>query len=53
MESLVDSTTFNVLMEQLHLLVTNKHGRCYNKHVLIFATEVLNISPAACRMLRR
>ena len=31
----------------------NKNGRRYNKNVLIFATEIFNVSPAAYRMLRR
>ena len=40
-------------MEQFHLLATNKNGRRYNKYVLIFATEIFNVSPAAYRMFRR
>ena len=51
--SLVDSTAFSFLIEQFHLLVRDKNGRRYNKDVLIFATEMFNVLPAAYRMSRR
>ena len=48
-----DSSVMSFLLEQFHLVIRSKFGRRYNKHVLILAAEILNISPAAYRMLRR
>ena len=48
-----DSSVMTFLLEQFHLMIRSKFGRRYNKHVLILAAEILNISPAAYKMLRR
>ena len=48
-----DIATFQFLIEQFQLLISKKHGRRYNKHVLIFASELFIISPAAYRMVKR
>ena len=53
MNNLLDSPAFNFLVEQFQLLITNKYGRRYNKHVLLLAAEILNVSPSAYRILRR
>ena len=53
METLLDSSTYQFLIDQFNLLLSKKHGRRYHKHVLIFAAELLNISPAAYRMVKR
>ena len=53
METLLDSLTYQFLIDQFNLLLSKKHGRRYHKHVLIFAAELLNISPAAYRMVKR
>ena len=53
LDTLKDSPVYSFLLEQFQLLITNKYGRQYNKDVLILAAEILNISPAAYRMLRR
>ena len=37
----------------MYLLITNKYGRRYTKHVLLLASEIVNISPSAYRTLRR
>ena len=53
MKLYTDSTTCTFLFEQFQILLTKKHGRRYNKHVLIFAAELFVISPAAYRMIKR
>ena len=52
METLLDSSTY-LLIDRFNLLLSKKHGRQYHKHVFIFAAELLNISPAAYRMVKR
>ena len=46
-----DNPTYQLILEQL--ILTPINGRRYNKHLLILAAELLFISPAAYRMLRR
>ena len=41
------------LQAQLQMLLTPKNNLRYTKHLLVFAAELLCISPAAYRMLRR
>ena len=53
MENLLDTATFQFLIERFQLLISKKHGRRYNKHVLIFASELFIISPAAYRKVKR
>ena len=53
METLLDCSTYQFLTNQFNLLLSKKHGCRYHKHVLIFAAELLNISPAAYRMVKR
>ena len=52
-EYLQDNPTYQLILEQLQLILTPINGRRYNKHLLILAAELLCISPAAYRMLRR
>ena len=52
LDTLKDSPVYSFLLEQFQLLITNKYGQRYNKDVLILAAEILNISPAAYRLLR-
>ena len=52
-EYLQDNPTSKLILEQLQLILTPINGRRYNKHLLILAAELLCISPAAYRMLRR
>ena len=51
-EYLQDNPRYQLILEQLQLILTPINGRRYNKH-LILASELLCISPAAYRMLRR
>ena len=53
MDSLFDSSSYQFLLEQFHLLLCYRHGRRYHKHLLIFAAELFSISPAAYRMVKR
>ena len=46
------SQHFHHIMSQLHLLLTPKSGRRYDKETLVLAAELFNTSPAAYRMLR-
>ena len=53
MEPSLDSMTYRFLVEQFHLLISTKRARRYHKHILIFAAELLIISPAAHRIVKR
>ena len=53
MENLLDTATFQFLIEQFQLLISKQRGRRYNKHVLIIASELFIISPSAYRMVKR
>ena len=50
-EYLQDNPTYQLILEQLQLILTPINGRRYNKHLLILAAELLCISPADYRML--
>ena len=48
-EYLQENPTYQLILEQLQVILTQINGRQYNKH-LILAAELLCISPAAYRM---
>ena len=50
---MLDSITYQFLVEQFQLLIFKKRGRRYHKHVLIFAAELFIISPAAYCVVKR
>ena len=47
-----NSLHFHHIISQLHLLLTLKKGRRYDKETFVLAAELFNISPAAYKMLR-
>ena len=46
-EYLYDNPMYQLILEQLQLILTPINGRQYNKHHLLLAAELLCISPAA------
>ena len=42
---LADAPNFQFLQEQLQLMLSSPQGRRYSKHVLIFAAELICVSP--------
>ena len=52
-EYLQDIHPYQLTLEELQRILTPINGHRYNKHLLILAAELLCISPAAYRMLRR
>ena len=48
-----DSSHFQFIDNQLRLLLLTPKAHRFNKHVIILATELHNISPSAYKMLRR
>jgi hypothetical protein len=53
MEDLHDSPNYQFILDQLQLMLKPPSGRRYTKHTLVFAAELLGISPAGYRVLRR
>ena len=51
-DELTEDPCLQFLQEQLQLMKSSANGRRYSKHVLIFAAELICVSPGAYRLLR-
>lgn len=51
-DELLDSPNFQFIQDQLQLLLKPPSRRRYSKHTVIFALELLGVSPAAYRLVR-
>ena len=50
-DELLDSRAFQFIQDQLQLLLTPHNRRHYCKHTIVFALELLGVSPAAYRLV--
>jgi hypothetical protein len=50
---MLETPNFQLIQAQLDMILTSKNNLRYSKHVLVFAAELLCVSPAAYRMIRR
>jgi hypothetical protein len=53
MLDMLETPNFQFIHAQIQMLLTSKNNLRYSKHVMILAAELLCVSPAAYRMLRR
>ena len=53
MDEYHDSPHFQFIRTQLQLLLCKPKGRQYEKHLVVIAAELHNVSPAAYKMLRK
>ena len=49
---MLETLNFQFIQSQLDMILTPKNNRRYSKHVMVFAAELLCVSPAAYRMIR-
>ena len=51
-EDLLNCPSFQFIQDQLQLLSKPNNNKCYSKHIIIFALELIGVSPAAYKLIR-